>query len=217
MTVSMEECSLARTESNDYGSVASGDEVPDDTNRETGDTGYSAVEETSLGENELEPEKEKNKVGDETDDDENYSFSAVKATHRRLSKSFKPKGNKNISVLERGNKTCYVCDCGYSSTSKSGSSRHKCLTKENLNFACTECGKKCSNPGSLKRHMVVHKKADEGQKEVSNSLEPPSPFICGECGKTFKTSAAMKGHITKTHASKSQVSQNYDFKFLLLI
>ena len=57
-------------------------------------------------------------------------------------------------VVEKNNQTFFVCHCGFSSTNKSGSSRHKCRSTEAaVIFPCKDCGKICQNAGSLRRHV----------------------------------------------------------------
>ena len=73
-------------------------------------------------------------------------------------KSMKSNSNRSISLVDES----YICECGFSSNSKSGASRHKCH-KEKLLIKCTFCEKHCGNAGSLKLHIrAKHKELQEG-------------------------------------------------------
>ena len=75
-------------------------------------------------------------------------------TRSRRSTTMKARQPRNITVVEKNNQTFFVCPCGFSSTNKSGSSRHKCRSTEAaVIFYCKDCGKFCQNAGSLKRHV----------------------------------------------------------------
>ena len=66
-----------------------------------------------------------------------------------LRRNMKAKSNKEVTIIERGDKTFLVCPC----PSRSGNSRHKCKTSVDVSFPCKECGLVYKNPGSLKRHL----------------------------------------------------------------
>ena len=87
------------------------------------------------------------------EDDHKFTITMNASLVPNLRKTMKAKSNKDIAVIERGDKTFFVCSCGYSSTSQSGNSRHKCKTSIDVSFPCKECGLVCKNPGSLKRHL----------------------------------------------------------------
>ena len=94
---------------------------------------------------EIRSEEEHN---DSNDDNEGISF----LTHPKLTEDSKRDDTRDITVLEKGDKTFFVCQCGYSSGSKSGAQRHKCREVSDVSYACNVCGQVCKNPGSLKRH-----------------------------------------------------------------
>ena len=109
-----------------------------------------------------------------------------------LRKNMKAKNSRNITVIEKPDKTFFVCDCGYSSTSKSGSSRHKCRKAADVSFPCKECEKVCRNPGSLQRHVnSVHKQ--------SESLRSTENFTCEECDDIFVSEGALGCHKMTKH------------------
>ena len=88
-----------------------------------------------------------------------------------FSKSLKANSSRNISIVDES----FVCECGFSSNTKSGATRHKCH-KERLMIKCTFCEKYCSNAGSLKLHMKAkHKEA--GNKTVDTNVEPTKKTI----------------------------------------
>ena len=78
----------------------------------------------------------------------------------------KAKDTRNLTILEKNDKTFYVCDCGFSATSRSGSARHKCKKSTDIEFPCSECGLICRNQGSLKRHFY----SKHGKSSSSNEL-----------------------------------------------
>ena len=98
---------------------------------------------------------------DEDEDDDDMVFTCVENTGPSRSKSrrsttMKARQPRNITVVEKNNKAFFVCPCGFSSTNKSGSSRHKCRSNQDaVIFPCKHCGKVCQNAGSLKRHVVA--------------------------------------------------------------
>ena len=94
--------------------------------------------------------------GTDLDEDDNEGISFL--PHPKVTDESK----RDITVLERGDQTFFVCNCGYSSGSKSGASRHKCREASDVSFTCDVCGKACKNPGSLKRH----KDSKHGQESL---------------------------------------------------
>ena len=114
---------------------------------------------------ELNDDEELNSTENELDEEntlDNISFQTLPAVRAKLKKP----DDRNITVLERGDKSFFVCACGYSSGTKSGSARHKCRTAPNVSFACDECGQVCKNPGSLKRHQ----NSKHGQRFLSGQF-----------------------------------------------
>ena len=159
---------------------------------------------------------EESVVNDETtnetdgmDDDDEMNFTCM---DRRAPKSttMKSKPSRNITVVERNEETFFVCPCGFSSTNKSGSTRHKCRSQGSVLFACKDCDKICKNPGSLRRHtMSIHKNrlsmslpAHTGSKPsnlstagVSKAVEHKCPF----CEKVLVNKRNLSNHIDKLH------------------
>ena len=79
-------------------------------------------------------------------------------------KSMKSNSNRSISLVDES----YICECGFSSNSKSGATRHKCH-KEKLLIKCTFCEKYCGNAGSLKLH--IRAKHKDMQARTANDAE----------------------------------------------
>ena len=133
-----------------------------DIMQESSDGAEFGADETHDGTEHGTDESSENTLTEETEDDDGMIFLDAHSprTHRRahLSKTLKA-SNRNITVVESGNDTFFVCPCGFSSTNRSGSSRHKCRSpNEGVTFACKECNKICKNAGSLKRHTIsMHK------------------------------------------------------------
>ena len=131
---------------------------------------------------------------------------------RRTSKSttMKSKTSRNMTVVERNDETFYVCPCGFSSTNKSGSTRHKCRTQESVLFACKDCDKICKNPGSLKRHVLsIHKNRMSMSLPVNTGSRPGNISIpggsisaehkCPFCGKVLVNKRNLNNHIATIH------------------
>ena len=131
------------------------------------------------------------------------------------------RGNKSREIAEvlNGNKTFFVCECGYSSVNKSATSRHKCRNGEAVMFKCQNCAKVCKNPGSLKRHVQL-KHRNEGtvnQESVADKIDNESqveienPNKCDVCGKILKSKENLSKHKEKIHnksngQSRSQIT-----------
>ena len=124
-----------------------------------GDTEDEVENETDVFESTRDESEE-----DEDEDEDNMVFTCVETTGTSRSKSrrgrrtttMKARQPRNITVVEKNNQTFFVCPCGFSSTNKSGSSRHKCRSNQNKAiFPCKDCGKICQNAGSLKRHVLA--------------------------------------------------------------
>ena len=111
--------------------------VPEDTNNDD-----KTVEDPT----ELSSDEDVNGTGVAEDDNEGISF----LPHPKA----KDDSKRDITVLERGDQTFFVCKCGFSSGSNSGASRHKCREANDVSFPCDVCGQVCKNPGSLKRHKT---------------------------------------------------------------
>ena len=120
---------------------------------------------------------------------DDIDFNSTNKKKPNLSKS---KKSRNITVIERHDKTFFVCHCGFSSTNQSGSSRHKCRKTADVAFACKDCGQVCKNPGSLKRHCNAKHKQSE-------SLKAAEIFSCGVCADVFDSKTDLQGHKLTTH------------------
>ena len=120
------------------------------------DDAEDQVENETESENETEVQES---IEDESDEDDDMVFTCVEntepsRTRSRRSTTMKARQPRNITVVEKNNQTFFVCHCGFSSTNKSGSSRHKCRSTEAaVIFPCKDCGKICQNAGSLRRHV----------------------------------------------------------------
>ena len=142
-----------------------------------------------------------------------------------LSRSLKST-SRNVTVISSNEKTFFVCNCGFSSTSQSGSSRHKCRHSNDVQLSCDVCGQKCKNAGSLKRHknakhgasstlescgqssmndVPVPSQTDSLQdsSKVSALIDESGRIPCSVCGKTLKTKKTLSKHMM-THARGSQ-------------
>ena len=87
--------------------------------------------------------------------------------------------SRNISVVGES----FVCECGKSSSTKSGAACHKCMKEKQL-LKCSFCEKLCGNAGSLKQHInSKHKEnsqigsLDEGQATDKTKHPIPSDVI----------------------------------------
>ena len=119
-------------------------------------------------------------------------FSSTNKKKPNLSKTMKST-SRNITVIERHDRTFFVCRCGFSSTNQSGSSRHKCRKAADVPFTCKDCGQICRNPGSLKRHITSkHNKPSESLKALEN-------FSCGVCDDVFNSKEDLECHKLTKH------------------
>ena len=158
------------------------------------------------------------------DDMDEINFTAV-AEKPNLRKPMKAKTNssKNITVIERAEKSFFVCQCGFSATSLSGSSRHKCKKSVDVSFPCKECGMVCRNPGSLKRHIsskhassasvVIAPSESSHSKDAQKSKSLPvltssRGFPCSICSKTLKSQKNLDAHLLKVHVSTDSVNSS---------
>jgi len=66
-----------------------------------------------------------------------------------------------------------------------------------LTVKCKESGK-LINIKDYKFNADMHERIEEAKKEEEK------PFVCEECGKAYKTEAALKGHMTKEHSQPKQ-------------
>lgn len=148
---------------------------------------------------------------DSGDDDINFDNVSKRAS---LSRTLKNKtSSRNITVVETSESTFFVCPCGFSSTNRSGTSRHKCRNTADVPFACSTCTKVCKNPGSLKRHIQTMHKNRQSVSLPALSVRPNQSQIIQEfnqhqcliCSKILKTSKTLKTHIEKVHSGTSKV------------
>ena len=138
-----------------------------------------------------------------------------------LSKTLKAKKpSRDITVVEVQEKTFFVCPCGFSSTNKSGSSRHKCRSVADVAFACKDCDKICRNPGSLKRHIQsMHRNRQSVSLPVFSANQSFNPISsrsqitekeaehkCVLCSKILKTQKNLQNHIDKVHGKTAGTS-----------
>ena len=91
----------------------------------------------------------------------------IQVSNPGSSKPFKPNSSRDITLVNES----FVCTCGFSSSSKSGASRHKCH-KDKLLITCKFCDKHCGNPGSLKLHT-----RSKHKKELEESLAATQELI----------------------------------------
>ena len=138
----------------------------------------------------------------------------------RRSMTMKAKKARDITVVEKNNKTLFVCHCGFSSTNKSGSTRHKCRNAHHsVLFPCSECGKICQNPGGLKRHIqTTHKPrqsislpvgVDRLPIETPAQVEAPLNK-CGVCGKVLANKKNLESHLLKMHGQAPSTTAVFD-------
>jgi hypothetical protein len=177
----------------------------------------------------LENVLEDTRENDEIDDEEEVTINTTVAEEEscgdyinfstnkpRLSKTMKA-GNptRNITIVESQDKTFFVCPCGFSSTNKSGSSRHKCRKEADVAFKCKDCDKVCKNPGSLKRHtQYVHRRqsvslpAGAGHSEICPVINQSRVSLheCALCGKILATKKNLQSHIDKIHGQTFSAS-----------
>ena len=145
---------------------------------------------------------------DEEDyEDHGMNFTCIARTAPK-STTMKSRTSRNMTVVEKNEETFYVCSCGFSSTNKSGSTRHKCRNpQDTVLFACKDCGKMCKNPGLLKRHLLsMHKNrqsmslplhAAPGLNSLSSSKD--AEHKCQFCAKVLANKRNLSNHIAKVH------------------
>ena len=147
-------------------------------------------------------------------------------------KSFKANSSRDITIVNMS----YVCECGFSSSSKSGTTRHKCH-KDKLLLKCSYCEKHCGNSGSLKLHMkskhreemknstaniqevlenMVALDQEEETVKVNDEQECNSGFKCPHCTKVCSNSGSLKVHMKFKHKNvlekslESEVTKEVD-------
>jgi C2H2-type zinc finger len=60
---------------------------------------------------------------------------------------------------------------------------------------CTICGAPCGSPAELLAHMkAVHKGADPAADVEMNPEAHTAGFLCGLCGRRFRTAEALAEH-----------------------
>ena len=149
---------------------------------------YDVSQEDSVDANNVSEDSEKDDMSLTCqEDDEEFEFTNKKKPN--LSKTMK---SRNITVLDTQDKTFFVCNCGFSSTSQSGSSRHRCRKAAAVEYKCTECGQIRRNPGSLKRHTTAKHKPSE-------SLQVRPVFSCGVCNVSFQSKDDLGAHKLTSH------------------
>ena len=172
-------------------------------------TRYDEDDEEQLEENAVSVNEDTN--ASTIDENDDMVFTCVQ-NRSKLSTTMKLKKSRNITVVEQHNKTFFVCPCGFSSTNKSGSSRHKCRALTDIMFVCKDCDKICKNPGSLKRHILaIHRNrqsvslpvgagtlSGDLSIPVSESSQDPTQK-CLVCGKVLANRRNLLSHIDKMH------------------
>ena len=147
----------------------------------------------------------KDESADEVDDMVFTCLDATKPTSskKRLSTSLKSKSLREVTILSSGDKTFFVCSCGFSSTNKSGSSRHKCrAVADKITHSCKVCGKACLNPGSLKRHLT---KMHGSRQSISLPVSSTAASLkCTVCGKVLASKSNLKNHLSKVHGKSEE-------------
>ena len=91
------------------------DDADSEDEPEDADANEDATEQSEIEESELCHSKTSDN-GLYSRDADSIVFELAKKASKLLSKSFKPKGNQNVYVIERGKKTLFVCECGFTST-----------------------------------------------------------------------------------------------------
>ena len=127
------------------------------------------------------------------------------SSKKRFSISLKSKSLREVTILNSGDNTFFVCSCGFSSTNKSGSSRHKCrAVADKITHSCKVCGKACQNPGSLKRHLTkMHGSRQSISLPVSSTAADAS-LKCTVCGKVLASKSNLKNHLSKVHGKSEE-------------
>ena len=138
----------------------------------------------------------KNNTENETESQEAIEFSELQQNKTR-----------NVSVVESGNKSTFICDCGFVSSSKSGSSRHKCRDVSAIGFPCNNCGKICKNAGGLKKHQAACEKNTTKSNDIECSDLSSNKsliFKCHICEKQYKSAKTLNTHQTKFHTATEE-------------
>ena len=109
-------------------------------------------------------------------------------------KGFKQEIRLKKHIAQHEGRTEYFqCDkCEYKTNIKCNLKKHQAVvhTDEPGDFTCTDCGKKFTTAGYLKRHMRVH---TEGR-----------PHVCHLCSKAFTTAPYLANHL-QTHNAPDAV------------
>ena len=158
-------------------------------------------EETNIGEQDTTAIDDDDTLESDGIDFTEVNTSAKKSPKRdpRTKMKAKSSSTREISIIEKGNSTFFVCVCGYESTNKSGTSRHKCKKPIDVCFPCKECDTVCRNAGSLKRHInskhgSVSSVTRKNTNRQSISLPAVVRFDCTVCDKVFKSSYDFEAH-----------------------
>ena len=155
-------------------------------------------EESKLDENEV--KSDTSETESEEEDEMDFTCLSKKGAVTTTTTS-NSRQERNITQVERNEKTFFVCPCGFSSTNKSGSSRHKCRDPTtSIEYECTQCEKKCQNPGSLSRHIKsVHKRQSVSLPIGNISVTEVNKRSCNFCGKVLASARNVKNHIARFH------------------
>ncbi|XP_076092623.1 uncharacterized protein LOC143064014 [Mytilus galloprovincialis] len=98
----------------------------------------------------------------------------------------------------------YISDASCSSTGsfKISPTSTKLCSEDGNNRTCQVCGKTCSKPSDLKRHMMSH----TGER----------PFRCNICGKAFRAKNSMFYHQKSSHGLNIELSPGLQERFMKL-
>ena len=154
-------------------------------------------EKSELDEDEVESDASETEFEEEDDMD----FTCLSKKGAVATTTSNVRQERNITQVERNEKTFFVCPCGFSSTNKSGSSRHKCRDPmTSIEYECSQCEKKCKNPGSLSRHIKsVHKRQSVSLPTGNISVTEVNKRICNFCGKVLASARNVKNRIARFH------------------
>uniref|UniRef100_A0A8C6TBD7 Zinc finger protein 142 n=1 Tax=Neogobius melanostomus TaxID=47308 RepID=A0A8C6TBD7_9GOBI len=104
----------------------------------------------------------------------------------------------------------YSCEeCSYTCAEPSRLKQHMRVHQEERKYLCPECGYKCKWATQLKLHMTKHtgekrfacpdceyrcSRADALRSHRSTQHSSSRPFVCENCGKSFKTAFVLRTH-----------------------